>query len=319
MSDLGKHGQFSIVPARALDDIRFDSKDRHLRIYLVLGTYANRDGWCFPSLGTIAERIGVSSATISTTMKDLEEWGYILVVRSIHKEGESNKSNRYRIIYDAELPKEFDRIALNGAIKSTSVEIEKPIKSSSVVSEKAIKSTSVEIDTNVPIERPNITDDNCGIDFPKPEPVARLSKEEFLARGMESVATGIENARSGKKKGISNPRDAKFSPVELECGNAIALALGKVSSTDFDCMEGRRLLAKGIPAEKIIWFCQYNQGEFASKDKETNARWVYNAIDDWQSKGYPELKEKTEPVYSNNTTSDDVAINLPSPQWRNNG
>lgn len=299
MSDLAKHGQFSIIPARALDDIRFDSKDRHLRIYLVLGTYANRDGWCFPSLGTISKRVGVSPATVSTTMKDLEEWGYILVVRSIHKEGESNQSNRYRIIYDAELPKQFDRVVPDGAIKSTSVEIEKAIKQTSVPSEKAIKSTSVEIDTNVPIERPNITnapvekeiptDDNNGIDFPKPATVKKQSAEEFLAHGVESMMIGIENARGGRKKGISNPRESKFSPVELKCGESIALALGKVSSTDFDCMEGRRLLAKGIPAEKIIWFCQFNQGEFASKDKETNARWVFNAIDDWQSKGYPEL------------------------------
>lgn len=118
MGELAKHGQFAIIPARALDDVRFEGKPRHMYALLTLGTYADRDGWCWPSLKTIAERLGVTAPTVSNTMGDLAEWGYLLIVRTIGRPGEPNETNRYRIIHDADLPTEYDRTKKKTPIKS---------------------------------------------------------------------------------------------------------------------------------------------------------------------------------------------------------
>lgn len=144
MDTMGKsHGQFAIIPARALDDTRFDDNERHLRALLVLGTYADRDGWCYPSLGTIADRLSVSRPTVSTTMHDLAEWGYILIVHRYGEDGEGNKSNQYRIIHDAELPVKFAR------------ENEKhPVKSASTAKKHPVKNSLAEVVHNDPINDP---------------------------------------------------------------------------------------------------------------------------------------------------------------------
>ena len=143
MSKERKHGQFAIIPARTLDDIRFDDNPRHLYALLILGTYADRDGWCYPGLKTIAERLCVSTATVSNTMKELSEWGYLHIVRSLGKKGEANTSNRYRVLHDSDLPIQFDR-----------TEIEHPIKFARAKSKDHHKSASMETYTNAPSNAP---------------------------------------------------------------------------------------------------------------------------------------------------------------------
>ena len=60
-------GRFAIIPSRALDDQRIGNAA--FKVLAALGSYANRDGWCWPSYGTLAQRFGVSPQAIAKQLK----------------------------------------------------------------------------------------------------------------------------------------------------------------------------------------------------------------------------------------------------------
>lgn len=99
--------RFSVIPARAVDDKRLGSAA--IRVLLVLGTYANRDGWCYPSMATIAKRLGISEAAIRKQIRLLERYGYLRVEHRQRENG-STTTNLYRILHDVDIPPEHDRL-----------------------------------------------------------------------------------------------------------------------------------------------------------------------------------------------------------------
>lgn len=70
-----KSGHMSIIPSRAIDDRRLSHAA--MRVLGALGTYGDRNGWCYPSQVTIAKRLGVTSAAINQHIKTLAKLGYI--------------------------------------------------------------------------------------------------------------------------------------------------------------------------------------------------------------------------------------------------
>lgn len=94
---MGKQ-QLSIIPARAVYD-REMPKGALLTLNAI-GMFANRNGWCYPSLRALAEACGVSRSTISRHIKWLEKHGYLRVVPQRNPDG-SRAPNRIQIIYDA--------------------------------------------------------------------------------------------------------------------------------------------------------------------------------------------------------------------------
>ena len=98
---MSKHsGSLSIIPARAVEDERLGNAA--FRVLAMLGTYADPDGWCWPSYGTLAQRMGISRQAVAKQLKELQRLGYIEIVPSYRPNG-SLSSNRYRVIHDADL------------------------------------------------------------------------------------------------------------------------------------------------------------------------------------------------------------------------
>lgn len=93
-----EHGRFSIIPARAFDP-ESGLNAGAILVLGVLGTYSDRDGWCYPSQSTIGDRLGISRQSVIRHLSLLEEKGFI-TRNSRQRPNGSNTSCMYRVIFD---------------------------------------------------------------------------------------------------------------------------------------------------------------------------------------------------------------------------
>lgn len=91
--------RYSIIPARAIEDPRLSPMD--FKVLAALGTYTDKNGWCYPSVNTLADKIHVSRSTINRSLKDLQTYGYI-DTSFIFREDGSQAANKYKILVDIE-------------------------------------------------------------------------------------------------------------------------------------------------------------------------------------------------------------------------
>lgn len=56
-------------------------------VYFVLCRHADKNQECFPSYDTIAEKLGVSDATVKRSIKTLKEWNIICIAKRKRKDG----------------------------------------------------------------------------------------------------------------------------------------------------------------------------------------------------------------------------------------
>lgn len=71
---------------------------RAVAVYLVLNEYADKEGYCFPSLKTIAQGTGLSKSTVKRAIKDLTETGFIQKEKRYRPNG-ALSSCRYRLMF----------------------------------------------------------------------------------------------------------------------------------------------------------------------------------------------------------------------------
>lgn len=90
-------GRFAILPSSLVADRRIG--DAAFRVLAALSTYADRDGWCWPSQQTLASDVGTSRRSVRTQLDVLEEAGYVESSRRIRADG-SESSKTYRLLYD---------------------------------------------------------------------------------------------------------------------------------------------------------------------------------------------------------------------------
>ncbi len=159
----------SIVPIRAYFDIRITQAD--LLLLGVICAYTDRDGFCYPSLATISKtfsplvgRTGsYSDSAVSRRMRRLEMLGYLLNPEQRRVNSSSFSSNRYKILYDSQLPKEFDRrpaaealanppvgIQAGAPVENASAGNQAPVANPPVEMQAALASASVEMQANAP-------------------------------------------------------------------------------------------------------------------------------------------------------------------------
>lgn len=89
--------RFSIAPAKAAKDA--DLPDTVYRTLAILGIYGDENGWCWPSLSTIAEIRNMTPQAISKHIAILKERGYLHVQPRFREDG-GRTSNQYQIIFD---------------------------------------------------------------------------------------------------------------------------------------------------------------------------------------------------------------------------
>lgn len=86
---------FAAIPTQMLADPSLS--DKAIRLYGVLKTYSNNDGWgAFPGRERLAERMGCSVASVKRAIAELEHAHWLFVERS-RNEGGNWTSNRYVI------------------------------------------------------------------------------------------------------------------------------------------------------------------------------------------------------------------------------
>jgi len=98
-------GRFAIIPARAVDDPRLSRSS--LAVLVTLGTYSDKAGWCWPSVSTLAVRLGVSERQVKRSLRELEKLGYLETKRQFDSRG-LEISARRQILFDSRLPSDTD-------------------------------------------------------------------------------------------------------------------------------------------------------------------------------------------------------------------
>lgn len=93
--------RYSIFAARAVFDPRLTATD--VRVLAALGTYTNKQGWCFPKQETVALRVGVKRPTVVVAIKRLVDLGY-LEQQQQTAPGRGRTTSKYRVKLDIEEP-----------------------------------------------------------------------------------------------------------------------------------------------------------------------------------------------------------------------
>lgn len=98
------NARFSILQSKAVSDSQLS--DSQFRTLAALGTFGDKNGYCFPSLKTLSALLNKSKPAISRDIKILVQLGYIEITRQ-HRPDGGYKNNLYRLIFDT---KELDPI-----------------------------------------------------------------------------------------------------------------------------------------------------------------------------------------------------------------
>lgn len=166
--------RFCIIPVRVLDDDRFTIS--HLRVIAAIGNFTDKNGWCYPSITTIANLARVSRQWAIKCIRDLKEWGYLEVHSQVKPDGGTGP-NRYRVLFDVGLPVSDPE----GGATSLSSEVDQGGSSGVDRGESSLELTppvKCTLDPNDPIER-------------KKE---KKKKEEVDARARETISFDYEKA-----------------------------------------------------------------------------------------------------------------------------
>lgn len=97
--------RYALFAARAVFDPRLTATD--VRVLAALGTYTNKQGWCFPKQETVALRIGIKRPTVVVAIKRLVECGY-LEQQAQTAPGRGRTMSKYRVKLDIEDPMSAD-------------------------------------------------------------------------------------------------------------------------------------------------------------------------------------------------------------------
>lgn len=75
---------------------RSDQPYRNIAVYQYLRERAGKRGYCWPSVATIAEDIGMSKSTVKRALMDLKKKGFIQI-ENRYRENGGKTSNLYHI------------------------------------------------------------------------------------------------------------------------------------------------------------------------------------------------------------------------------
>ncbi len=201
-------GRFSIVPARAVEDRRLGPAA--FRALAALGTYSDRDGWCWPRMTTLAKMLGYTRQAAQQHIQELTKLGYIEVQRQ-RRPDKGYAANRFRLLFDRALFQVGDELRGMQAELAGGVQADLATHASSGLAT---------ILKNDPIERIYGSSSSKPFDdfwriypsrrpYSNPKEPARLKFEAALKRGVpaSNIIRGAENFASHVCRDVS---DRKF-------------------------------------------------------------------------------------------------------------
>lgn len=100
--------RYTIFAARAVFDPELNARD--VRVLAALGTFTDRQGWCFPSQRLIADRLGASRPRVNESIKTLVKCGYVQAVKQDRDDGGKTVS-LYRVLMDISAPEAVEAAA----------------------------------------------------------------------------------------------------------------------------------------------------------------------------------------------------------------
>lgn len=93
-----KRGRWATISLALVIDPRISAEPK--LVAAMLGAYADRTGHCYPSLGTIAARLGLHRRTVQRHLRTLEAGGYIMTWRRPRIDGRGGSaSNGYLLLF----------------------------------------------------------------------------------------------------------------------------------------------------------------------------------------------------------------------------
>lgn len=93
--------KFTMVYNDFLESNKLSATEKIL--FIMLKKYANENSKCFPSLKTLADKVGISKQTVITTLDSMEKKGVIHVEKRYNKKTKVNASNMYTLYDIAEM------------------------------------------------------------------------------------------------------------------------------------------------------------------------------------------------------------------------
>lgn len=197
----------SITPMRAYYDTRLNQED--ILLLSIVCSHTDIDGFCYPGLarlsGILSPIMGretpFSISSISKRMLRLELYGYLTNEFQRKTANGSFKSNQYKVIYDAILPLEFSRLAIQASVENASTE-----------NQASLENPLEEITTNVPLERPNLNElSETRVSEPSPKPAM---EDRFGAR--------VKNMPEALKDKVDHPAIPKTLEPTTNLGRYLA-------------------------------------------------------------------------------------------------
>ena len=76
-----------------------DLPNRAIAVYLYLRGRANKEGFCWPAVPTIARDLKMSESTIRRALRDLVREGF-LVIEERQRESGADSSNKYWMVFN---------------------------------------------------------------------------------------------------------------------------------------------------------------------------------------------------------------------------
>ena len=121
-----RHSEFGIVPTGAILDPEVSRNDFWL--LALLSTYADKDGYCWPGLGSLAEQSHMTKPGVSKALHRLETAGWLRIIQR-HRDNGSQTTNGYYVqrhkrgvVPDPSLPPEEPENSVNGGSSQTGSE-----------------------------------------------------------------------------------------------------------------------------------------------------------------------------------------------------
>ena len=119
------NARFSILQARAISDKRVS--DAQFRTLAALGMYADKDGWCYPSLKTLGKDLNKSAQAVGRDTIALRKLGYLQVKNRYDAKTKSRHSNLYRLVFDFNVDDSTLSTSYVDTLSTSDVEVNVPI------------------------------------------------------------------------------------------------------------------------------------------------------------------------------------------------